>query len=94
MPIVDECFAAGADIAKIACKVNNKHDAARLTGLYSDKRSIISLGMGKPGRVIRIMATLLGAPFTFASLGKGHETADGQLDKATIKAALRYLQGD
>jgi len=89
--IVDWCFDSGADIAKIACMVNNDGDNARLLGLLDDSRKIVVVGMGKAGRIVRIVAPLLGSPFTFASLGNGKETADGQISKDEMERILKLL---
>ncbi len=65
------CFNEGADIAKIACKVNSERDNLRLLGLLNNDdyqgRTVV-IGMGNKGRITRIAAPLLGSPFTFASL--------------------------
>ena len=87
--IIDACFQAGADIAKIACMVRSSSDNARLLGLLDDTRKIVVIGMGHKGRITRIVAPLLGSPFTFAPLSKGKETAAGQIDKETLERFLR-----
>lgn len=89
--MVDSCFQAGADIAKIACMVHSRRDQARLLGLLDDRRKIVVIGMGEKGKITRILAPLLGSPFTFASLSKGKETAAGQIDKKTLEELLRKL---
>jgi 3-dehydroquinate dehydratase type I len=89
--IVDSCFEAGADIAKIACMAHSERDNARLLGLLDDSRKVVVLGMGHKGRMTRIVAPLLGSPFTFASLSKGKETAAGQIDGETLAEQLRML---
>ena len=89
--IIEWCFTAGADIAKIACMVQHKNETARLLGLLNDERPLIVLGMGKLGRITRIAAPLLGSPFTYASPGKGRETAAGQLDRKTLEKMIRII---
>ncbi|MCK4543461.1 MAG: type I 3-dehydroquinate dehydratase [Spirochaetales bacterium] len=84
-------FDAGADIMKIACLVRNQSDLARLLSLYEIPGNIISIGMGKGGTITRVMAPLLGAPFTYASFSPGKETAPGQVDKDTLKKLLEGL---
>ena len=42
-------------------------------------QAIIALCMGEKGRVSRVMAPLLGAYLSYASLEKGAESAPGQL---------------
>ncbi len=90
--IISQCFSSGADMAKIACKVNSDKDCARLLGLLDSDRDIIVTGMGEKGRIIRLIAPLLGSPFTYTSLKEGEETAEGQIDAATIKKYFRLLK--
>jgi shikimate dehydrogenase/3-dehydroquinate dehydratase type I len=91
--IIDRCFADGADIAKVACQVDCEADAARILSLYDrqDNKKILALGMGEKGKITRVAAPLLGAPFTFASLSSGKETAPGQIDKKTLQDVLSFL---
>jgi 3-dehydroquinate dehydratase I len=89
--IVSSCFEAGADIAKVACTVHSDRDCARLLGLLDSPRQVVAIGMGEKGRITRIAAPLLGSPFTFTSLSKGKETAEGQIDKETLKHIWEVL---
>lgn len=82
--IVDGCFASGADIAKIACRVRSLRDNARLLGLLDDTRSMVVVGLGKKGSVTRVAGPLAGASFTFASRAKGRETAPGQIPRGAL----------
>jgi 3-dehydroquinate dehydratase I len=91
------CFKEGADIAKIACKVNAVKDNIRLLGLLDKDeyhgRTVV-IGMGKEGRITRITAPLLGSPFTFASHSKGRETAAGQIEKNVLKEIMGLLRDE
>ncbi|MFH1784915.1 MAG: type I 3-dehydroquinate dehydratase [Candidatus Micrarchaeota archaeon] len=89
--IVNWCFQSGADIAKIACLVNTNRDNARLLGLIDSEKKIIVIGMGGKGKITRIVAPILGSPFTFACLEKGKETAEGQMTKSEIQEILGKL---
>jgi 3-dehydroquinate dehydratase-1 len=89
---VSACFRAGADIAKIACMVHSNRDSARLLGLLDVGRKVVVIGMGQKGKITRIAAPFLGSPFTFASLSKGKETAEGQLDQETLRSYLRLIR--
>jgi len=92
--IADLCFSEGADIAKIACRVNSERDNLRLLGLlnnYDYQGRTVVIGMGNKGRITRVAAPLLGSPFTFASLSKGKETAEGQIEKDTLEQMMRLL---
>ena len=87
----ESCFESGADIAKLACRVLNPRDAARLLGLLDDPRSQVVVGMGELGKIVRAAAPLLGGVFTFAAKAPGKETADGQLDRSSLERILREL---
>jgi 3-dehydroquinate dehydratase I len=91
--LVEACFAAGGDIAKIACRVRTRADCARILALYEDRRPLIALGMGPLGRITRAAAPLLGAPFTYASADGGNPTADGQLEWTALSDLLAILDG-
>ena len=90
--VIDWCFNSGADIAKIVCKVNHISDNARLLSLYEQDKEIIAFGMGEKAKFTRIAAPFLGAPFTYASVSTGKETADGQIDKTTLAKLLEILE--
>jgi len=90
--IVEDSFLKGADIVKIACTVRSERDNARLIGLLDDSRSIVVIGMGEKGRITRVVAPLLGSPFTFASLTRGRETAEGQIDQVTLESLVETLR--
>lgn len=89
----EACFAAGADIAKLACTPRAAREAARLLGLLDDPRPVVVAGMGPWGRPVRLLAPLLGAPFTYASAGEGLETAPGQLPHARLRRLLEEVEG-
>lgn len=89
--IVSACFRKGADIAKIACTIRSARDSARLFGLLDDARKIVVIGMGEKGRITRIVAPILGSPFTFASLSEGRETAEGQFDWERLEDLMESL---
>jgi 3-dehydroquinate dehydratase I len=98
--LVNRCFSFGADVAKIACQVNCEADAARILSLYDfdyqanvDKK-IVAIGMGEKGKITRPASLLLGAPFTYASMSTGKETAPGQLTKQTLEDILDCLKNE
>lgn len=91
--IVEWCFQSGADVAKISCMANSVKDNARLLGLLDLGRPLIVIGMGERGRLTRVVAPLLGAPFTYASSAMGKETAPGQIDKARLERIMEDLKG-
>lgn len=94
--IIEQCFSQGADIAKIVCQVHSEADSARILSLYDypgrlHRGKITALGMGEKGKITRLAALLLGAPFTYASQSEGKETAPGQLDKKTLEKILGWM---
>ncbi len=89
--IVKWCFESGANIAKIACKSNSNADNVRLLALLNSDKKLIVIGMGKKGKITRIVAPLLGSQFTFASVSKRKETAEGQIN---VKALEKLLLGN
>jgi 3-dehydroquinate dehydratase-1 len=95
--IIEQCFSQGADIAKIACQVHSEADSARILSLYDypgqlHQGKITAIGMGEKGKITRLAAPLLGAPFTYASQSTGKETAPGQLDKETLEKIFGWLR--
>jgi 3-dehydroquinate dehydratase-1 len=92
--IVDQCFDLGADIAKIAALSRSNADNARLLSLYSIEKPLVVLGMGETGKITRLIAPLLGAEFTFASMDEGIQTASGQINYSKMKEMLLGLQKD
>ena len=89
--VVQSMFDAGADIAKIACQVNNEKDNAVLLGLYTEYKNLVAIGMGKQGIITRLAAPLLGAPFTFAATD-AYETADGQLSRSRMEEFYHFYK--
>ncbi len=91
--LVDDCRDAGADVVKVACFARSGADCARVLSLYDRPAgSIVAIGLGAIGSFTRIAALALGAPFTYASLRRGEETADGQIDLETLRRAVRALE--
>jgi len=90
--IVQWCVDSGTDIAKIACKVQSQRDNARLLSLLDNDKKVSVIGMGEKGKITRVIAPLLGSPFTYASLEEGKETAEGQISIARLKELMRLLE--
>ena len=90
--IRERCFQLGADIPKIVCQVHSEADCARILSLYETNKPVIAFGMGKLGRITRLAAPFLGAPFTYASLSSGKETAPGQIDYQTLQRLFHDLK--
>jgi len=99
--LVDICkneFAAGANIAKVATHARNMDDVCSIMGTIEDLKregkDVIAIAMGKTGTITRIAGPLFGSYLTYASLGKGKESADGQLTVDEMKTILGILKKD
>lgn len=94
-----------ADILKLITTAKNADDVKRLLSLYewrynrtnppveADKtiqNHLIAFCMGERGRMSRLCAMTLGAPFTYAALESGQETASGQLSVSEVGRFLDY----
>lgn len=90
--IVEQCYADGADIAKIATTARTESDTARVLSLYADFPKLVALAMGEKGRISRIANLFLGSPFTFVSAGEGNATAPGQFTEAQMGEILQRLK--
>lgn len=90
--IVDECYDLGADIAKVATMIHSSEDNGKLLSLYSVSKPLVAVGMGEQGKASRLLATLLGAPFTFAAEDDSEGTAPGQIPYSEMKALLKALK--
>ncbi len=90
--LLNDIFLAGADVAKIACRVYTPVDAAKLMSLYAVSGRKVIIGMGRAGKITRVAASLLGAEFTFASSGEGEATAEGQISFVEMKDIIRKIQ--
>lgn len=83
--ILARCYRYGADIAKIVTTAASAEDCRTIESLYSLPSSedalqgrLIAFAMGAQGRSTRFSCLKAGAPFTYASLGEGQESAEGQ----------------
>lgn len=81
------------DIVKIATKANTIDDSWRMLNLiYGADRDIIGISMGKEGVITRVYGPFVGGYLTFASLGKGKSSADGQLNVDDLRKTWQLLQ--
>lgn len=81
------------DILKIATMVNKEYEVTKLYRLLTNKlhtEERIVIGMGKLGRMTRILGPLLGSYLTFASSEYG-ESAPGQIDIEELKNIYNSL---
>lgn len=92
--ILDEEIAYGADVCKIVTTANRVEDNLSLlnfTAVASKKAKVVCFGMKEAGRISRVLSPLFGGFFTFASLGRGAETAPGQMSIVEMRAMYKLL---
>jgi len=79
--IVNRQLKAGADICKIVTTVREFKDNLTVLQLISEfpETRIISFAMGPLGFMSRVLCPLVGGDFTYASIEKGKESAQGQI---------------
>lgn len=89
--IVNKAEKYKPQLIKIACKVNTIADNCKLLSLYNCNLPLLAIGMGELGKITRVVALKLGAPFTFVKGDNIPETAMGQLSESELKIILKYL---
>ncbi|MCL2133251.1 MAG: type I 3-dehydroquinate dehydratase [Bacteroidales bacterium] len=86
-------FRCGADIVKIVTMVHDFQDLRLLLGLYEHSfHNLIIIGMGDEGKISRLAAAFLGAPFTYVSPDGVEATAPGQFSESEMRELLRKMQ--
>ena len=91
LTIIEEEKAAGGSIAKIAFMPKDYIDVLRtMEVLLRDDLGIpvIAASMGELGKISRILGPLFGSYLTFASPGRGKESAPGQLTVGELRKIL------
>jgi 3-dehydroquinate dehydratase type I len=92
--ILDLEIALSGDVCKIVTTANRIEDSLELLNFVSSaskRANLVCFAMGQAGRVSRLLSPLFGGFFTFASLGRGAETAPGQMSIDEMKAAYKLL---
>jgi 3-dehydroquinate dehydratase type I len=89
--IINRATSMGADCIKIAVTARTPEDCSRVMALYSQHSRIIAFAMGEIGKITRIAAPLLGAPFTFAAPNETSLTAPGQLTATQMENIYREM---
>lgn len=85
--------ASKPDIIKIATMINRDYEVGKIYRLLTNKpksENRIIVGMGKMGKVTRILGPLLGSYLTYASTKWG-ETAPGQIAMSELKKVYNTL---
>jgi len=93
--IVRSEMEVGADICKLITTANEAVDnvpCLLLNWNMSKITKVICFAMGEKGTVSRALAPIFGAPFTYASVEEGRETASGQLFITSLRKLYRSLE--
>lgn len=93
--ILRQQIESGAHIGKIVTMADNHLDVLRVLNLQEEASRhnfpLIAFCMGEPGKISRIVTTLLGGFMTYAALDEHQATAPGQLSVQTLKASISNL---
>jgi len=92
--IVRSEMEVGADICKLITTANGVVDnvpCLLLNWNVSKVTKVVCFAMGERGMVSRVLAPVFGAPFTYASVEEGRETASGQLSITSLRKLYRSL---
>lgn len=95
LAMLERCAGYHADICKIVSMPLNIKDVLRMMRIYTSDElalakdmKLISFAMNKSGRVSRIAAMELGAPFMYCSIDDKQRTAAGQFTAAEFKQVM------
>jgi 3-dehydroquinate dehydratase type I len=92
--VLEQEILCGACICKIvgtAKKIEDNLQVLNFVASHSSKAKLVCFCMGEVGKVSRLLSPMFGAYFTFASLEKGSETAEGQISIGEMKTAFDLL---
>jgi 3-dehydroquinate dehydratase type I len=94
--IVQRQLGAGADICKVITTARRAEDnitALQLILEFTGVR-LVSFTMGAIGTMSRVLCPLVGGEFTYASIGKGIESAEGQLTATELRMLYGMMRED
>ena len=83
------------EISKIVTTARSPEDNLTILGLLRtnhETNPLVSFAMGRHGVWSRLLSPFCGAPFTYASLGRGLETAPGQPSISELRQIYRMLE--
>lgn len=94
---LERMSAAGTDVVKIVTRATVPEDNLRVLGLIPKARrigvEIVAFCTGPLGRVSRVASMALGAYLTFACLGPGEESAEGQIPASAMRMLVEGVTG-
>lgn len=90
--IIERGFSYGADIVKVATRINRPEDIRTLAGLCVrfSRDGIVVVGMGEGSLISRVFFPMIGSLFSFGSIGK--PKAPGQISVIELRRQMnRFL---
>jgi 3-dehydroquinate dehydratase type I len=92
--VLEQEIASGASVCKIigtAEKIEDNIAVLNFVASHSGKAKLVCFCMGEAGKVSRLLSPMFGAFLTYASLGQGNETAEGQMTIGEMRVAYDLL---
>ena len=92
--VLKQEIASGASVCKIigtAEKIKDNIAVLNFVASHSSKVKLVCFCMGEAGKVSRLLSPMFGAFLTYASLGQGNETAEGQMTIGEMRVAYDLL---
>lgn len=87
-----QCYALGADIAKIVTFINHPSDLKAIYKLSAEFDNIITIGMGDKGKITRLNSIFNGAPFTYVYQHNiRNKIAEGQMKYQQVKNIMKLM---
>lgn len=97
--VAEKCLHLGADIIKIVTTAAKAEDSRKVLSLYDifPPQDLVAFCMGSEGAQSRIECLSKGAPFSYAALSDGEETAPGQISlermRGMVYGSMKNLGG-
>ena len=92
--IVEDQMRVGAEVCKLVTMAKSIEDnlpCLLLSSKICKVAKIVCFAMGEKGLISRAFSPIFGGCFTYASIGKGMETAPGQITISELKNLYRTL---
>jgi len=93
--VLNKARLSGADVCKIVTTAKHPRDNLTILSFVESNVStarLVSFAMGRIGIPSRVLTTLYGAEFTFASLDEQSQTAEGQLSIDNLRKVWQILR--
>jgi 3-dehydroquinate dehydratase type I len=87
---------AGADIGKVVTTARSFADNLAVLQLITEfpKVKVVAFAMGAAGQISRVLSPLAGGYFTYASVGAGRESAEGQMAAEQLRKIYEIMGYD